>query len=173
MADELKWYVAHTYSGYENTVAASIEKSVENRNMKDLITEVNIPMETVTEITDNGPKTVERKVFPGYVLVKMVMTDETWHLVRNIRGVTGFVGEANKAIPLTDEEVRQMSLEKHEIVVKYNVGETVKITDGPLASFTGIVEEIEPEKNKVRVVVSMFGRETPVELELDQVEVLS
>ena len=99
MADELKWYVAHTYSGYENTVAASIEKSVENRNMKDLITEVNIPMETVTEITDNGPKTVERKVFPGYVLVKMVMTDETWHLVRNIRGVTGFVGSANKGHP--------------------------------------------------------------------------
>ena len=112
-------------------------------------------------------------VFPGYVLIKMVLTDETWHIIRNIRGVTGFVGEANKAIPLTDEEVRQMSLEKHEIVVKYNVGETVKITDGPLASFTGIVEEIEPEKNKVRVVVSMFGRETPVELELDQVEVLS
>ena len=118
-------------------------------------------------------KDVERKVFPGYVLIKMVLTDETWHLIRNIRGVTGFVGEANKAIPLTEEEVRQMSLEKHEIVVKYNVGETVKITDGPLASFTGIVEEIDPDKNKVRVVVSMFGRETPVELELDQVEVLS
>ena len=110
MADELKWYVAHTYSGYENTVAASIEKSVENRNMKDLITEVNIPMETVTEITDNGPKTVERKVFPGYVLVKMVMTDETWHLVRNIRGVTGFVGSANKAIPLTDDEIAALGV---------------------------------------------------------------
>ena len=172
MADELKWYVAHTYSGYENTVAASIEKSVENRNMKDLITEVNIPMETVTEITDNGPKTVERKVFPGYVLVKMVMTDETWHLVRNIRGVTGFVGEANKAIPLTEEEVAALGVEKHEIVVLYNVGDTVKITDGPLASFMGTVEEIDADKNKVRVVVSMFGRETPVELELDQVEVV-
>ena len=171
MADELKWYVAHTYSGYENTVAASIEKSVENRNMKDLITEVNIPMETVTEITDNGPKTVERKVFPGYVLVKMVMTDETWHLVRNVRGVTGFVGSANKAIPLTEEEVLAMGMEKHEIVVRYNVGDHVKIVDGPLASFTGVVEEIEPEKNRVSVMVSMFGRETPVELELDQVEV--
>ena len=122
-------------------------------------------METVTEVTESGTmKEVERKVFPGYVLIKMVLTDETWHIIRNIRGVTGFVGEANKAIPLTEEEVRQMSLEKHEIV---------KITDGPLASFTGIVEEIDPEKNKVRVVVSMFGRETPVELELDQVEVLS
>ena len=139
MADELKWYVAHTYSGYENTVAASIEKSVENRNMKDLITEVNIPMETVTEITDNGPKTVERKVFPGYVLVKMVMTDETWHLVRNIRGVTGFVGSANKAIPLTDDEIAALGVEKREVVVSYDVGDNVKITDGALESFIGRV----------------------------------
>ena len=170
MADELKWYVAHTYSGYENAVAASIEKSVENRNMKDLITEVNIPMETVTEITDNGPKTVERKVFPGYVLVKMVMTDETWHLVRNIRGVTGFVGSANKAIPLSDEEIAALGVEKREVIVSYNVGDNVKITDGALASFIGVVEELDLDRNKVRVVVSMFGRETPVELELDQVE---
>ena len=170
MADELKWYVAHTYSGYENTVAASIEKSVENRNMKDLITEVNIPMETVTEITDNGPKTVERTVFPGYVLVKMVMTDETWHLVRNIRGVTGFVGSANKAIPLTDDEIAALGVEKREVVVSYDVGDNVKITDGALESFIGTVEELDLDRGKVRVVVSMFGRETPVELELDQVE---
>ena len=170
MADELKWYVAHTYSGYENTVAASIEKSVENRNMKDLITEVNIPMETVTEITDNGPKTVERKVFPGYVLVKMVMTDETWHLVRNIRGVTGFVGSANKAIPLTDDEIAALGVEKREVVVSYDVGDNVKITDGALESFIGTVEELDLDRGKVRVVVSMLGRETPVELELDQVE---
>ena len=106
MADNAKWYVVHTYSGYENTVAASIEKAVENRGLRDLIQEVSIPLETVTEITDNGPKTVERKVFPGYVLVKMVMTDDTWHLVRNIRGATGFVGSGNKAIPLTDEEIQ-------------------------------------------------------------------
>ena len=173
MADELKWYVAHTYSGYENTVAASIEKSVENRNMKDLITEVNIPMETVTEITDNGPKTVERKVFPGYVLVKMVMTDETWHLVRNIRGVTGFVGAANKAIPLSDDEIAALGVEKREVVVSYDVGDNVKITDGALESFIGTVEELDLDRGKVRVVVSMFGRETPVELELDQVEPVS
>ena len=170
MAEELKWYVAHTYSGYENTVAVSIEQAVENRNMHDLIAEVSIPMETVTEITDNGPKTVERKVFPGYVLVKMVMTDETWHLVRNIRGVTGFVGAANKAIPLTDEEIAALGVEKREIVVAYNVGDSVKITDGALESFIGTVEELDKERGKVRVVVSMFGRETPVELELDQVE---
>ena len=172
MADELKWYVAHTYSGYENTVAVSIEQAVENRNMHDLITEVSIPLETVTEITENGPKTVERKVFPGYVLVKMVMTDETWHLVRNIRGVTGFVGAANKAIPLTDEEIAALGVEKREVVVGYAVGDSVKITDGALASFIGTVEELDTDKGKVRVVVSMFGRETPVELELDQVETI-
>lgn len=173
MADELKWYVAHTYSGYENTVAVSIEQAVENRNMHDLIAEVSIPMETVTEITENGPKTVERKVFPGYVLVKMVMTDETWHLVRNIRGVTGFVGAANKAIPLTEEEIAALGVEKREIKVSYNVGDSVKITDGALESFIGTVEELDIERGKVRVVVSMFGRETPVELELDQVEALN
>lgn len=170
MADNAKWYVAHTYSGYENTVAASIEKAVEKRGMHELIHEVNIPMETVTEITDNGPKTVERKVFPGYVLVKMVMTDETWHLVRNVRGVTGFVGSGNKAIPLTDEEIAALGVEKREIVVGYQVGDSVKITDGALESFLGTVEEIDLDRSKVRVVVSMFGRETPVELELDQVE---
>ena len=170
MADELKWYVAHTYSGYENTVAMSIEQAVENRNMHDLIAEVSIPLETVTEIGENGPKTVERKVFPGYVLVKMVMTDETWHLVRNIRGVTGFVGAANKAIPLTEDEIAALGVEKREVVVAYGVGDSVKITDGALASFIGTVEELDTERNKVRVVVSMFGRETPVELELDQVE---
>ncbi|MBD5118518.1 MAG: transcription termination/antitermination factor NusG [Clostridiales bacterium] len=172
MADELKWYVAHTYSGYENTVAVSIEQAVENRNMHDLITEVTIPLETVTEITDNGPKTVERKVFPGYVLVKMIMTDETWHLVRNIRGVTGFVGAANKAIPLTDEEIAALGVEKREVVVGYNVGDSVKITDGALTSFIGTVEELDTDRGKVKVVVSMFGRETPVELELDQVETI-
>ena len=172
MAEELNWYVVHTYSGYENTVAASVERAVENRNMGELIREVTIPLETVTEITENGPKTVERKVFPGYVLVKMVMTDETWHLVRNIRGVTGFVGAANKAIPLTDEEIAALGVEKREVVVGYAVGDSVKITDGALASFIGTVEELDTDRGKVKVVVSMFGRETPVELELDQVETI-
>ncbi len=172
MSDSAKWYVIHTYSGYENAVKTSIEKFVASRNMEDMILRMEIPMETVTEVTDSGAtKEVERKVFPGYVLIKMVMTDDTWHLVRNVRGVTGFVGSANKPIPLTEEEVLAMGMEKHEIVVKYNVGDHVKIVDGPLASFTGIVEEIEPEKNRVSVMVSMFGRETPVDLELDQVEV--
>ena len=172
MADSAKWYVIHTYSGYENAVKTSIEKFVTGRGMEDQILRMEIPMETVTEVTDSGAtKEVERKVFPGYVLIKMIMTDETWHLVRNVRGVTGFVGSANKAIPLSEEEVLAMGMEKHEIVVRYNVGDHVRIMDGPLASFTGVGEEIEPEKNRVSVVVSMFGRETPVELELDQVEV--
>ena len=174
MSDSAKWYVIHTYSGYENAVKTSIEKFVTGRNMEDMILQMEIPVETVKEVTESGEtKEVERKVFPGYVLIKMVMTDDTWHLVRNVRGVTGFVGTANKPIPLTEDEVLAMGMEKHEIVVGYNVGDHVRIVDGPLASFTGVVEEIEPEKNQVSVMVSMFGRETPVELELDQVEVLN
>jgi len=174
MADNARWYVVHTYSGYENAVKTTIEKFVVGRHLEDMIVEIQIPMEKVTEVTDSGAyKEVERKVFPGYVLIKMVMTDDTWHLVRNVRGVTGFVGEAsNKPIPLTEEEVLALGMEKHEIVVMYKEGDRVRISDGPLESFTGVVEEIDPEKNKVTVVVSMFGRETPVELELDQVEVV-
>ena len=172
MADNARWYVVHTYSGYENAVKTTIEKFVVGRHLEDMIVDIQIPLEKVTEITDSGAtKEVERKVFPGYVLIKMVMTDDTWHLVRNVRGVTGFVGSANKPIPLTEDEVLSMGMEKHEIVVNYHVGDHVKIVDGPLASFTGVVEEIEPEKNRVSVMVSMFGRETPVDLELDQVEV--
>ena len=172
MSDNAKWYVVHTYSGYENAVKTTIEKFVANRHLESMIVDIQIPLETVNEISETGAsKEVERKIFPGYVLIKMVMTDDTWHLVRNVRGVTGFVGSANKAIPLSEEEVLAMGMEKHEIVVRYSVGDHVRIMDGPLASFTGVVEEIEPEKNRVSVVVSMFGRETPVELELDQVEV--
>ena len=172
MAGNANWYAIHTYSGYENAVKTSIEKFVASRHLEDMIFRMEIPMETVTEIGENGkPREVERKIFPGYVLIKMIMTDDTWHLVRNIRGVTGFVGSANEAIPLTEEEALAMGMEKHEVVVKYHVGDTVRIMDGPLQSFTGVVEEIEPEKNRVSVMVSMFGRETPVDLDLDQVEV--
>ena len=173
MAENAKWYVVHTYSGYENAVKTSIEKFVVNRHVEDMILDIRIPMETVTEVTDAGTvKEVERKVFPGYVLLKMVMTDDIWHLIRNIRGVTGFVGTANNPIPLTEEEVLALGGEKHEIVVMYNVGDSVRIVDGPFATFTGIVDEIDAAENKVSVIVSMFGREMPVELELDQVEVL-
>ena len=172
MAEEAKWYVVHTYSGYENAVSAAILKAAENRKMTDLIREVNIPMETVTEYTDAGEKTVERKVFPGYVLVKMIMTDESWHLVRNVRGATGFVGSDGKAVPLTEQEIINLGVERQEIVVGYTIGDRVRVSDGPLAGFYGVVDELEPEKDRVRVVVSMFGRETPVDLELDQVEVI-
>ena len=174
MSESAKWYVVHTYSGYENAVKTSIEKFVTGRGMEDMILRIEVPMETVTEVTDSGAtKEVERKVFPGYVLIKMVMTDETWHLVRNVRGVTGFVGSANKAIPLTDDEIAALGVEKREVVVSYDVGDNVKITDGALESFIGTVEELDLDRGKVRVVVSMFGRETPVELELDQLEPVS
>ena len=174
MAEAAKWYVVQTYSGYENTVKATIEKTVESRHLQEIIHAVSIPLETVTEISDSGvAKTVERKVFPGYVLVKMVMSDESWYIVRNVRGVTGFVGSGTKPTPLSDDEVYKLGMEKKEIVVGYGVGDTVRIADGPLTSFTGVVDALDLEKNKVRVVVSMFGRETPVELELDQVEVIS
>ena len=172
MAEEAKWYVVHTYSGYENAVAAAVMKAAENRRMTDLIKEVNIPMETVTEITDNGEKTVERKVFPGYVLVKMVLTDDSWHLVHNVRGATGFVGSDGKAIPLTEQEILDLGVEHREVVVGYAVGDSVKVVDGPLTGFIGTVEALDVDKNSVSVVVSMFGRETPVDLELDQVEVI-
>ena len=172
MAEEAKWYVVHTYSGYENAVSAAIMKAAENRRMTDLIKDVNIPLETVTEYTDAGEKTVERKVFPGYVLVKMILTDESWHLVRNVRGATGFVGSDGKAVPLTEQEILDLGVEHKEVVVGYEVGDSVKITDGPLAGFIGVVEEISVDENLVSVVVSMFGRETPVDLELDQVETI-
>ena len=173
MSENAKWYVIHTYSGYENAVKTSIEKFVNGRGMEDMILRMEIPVETVKEVSESGEaKEVERKVFPGYVLIKMVMTDDTWHLVRNVRGVTGFVGTANKPIPLTEKEVAELGIEKHEVVVKYAVGDNVRIIDGPMNSFTGVVEELDVAKNRVSVRVSMFGREMPVELELDQVESL-
>ena len=175
MADTARWYVVHTYSGYENTVKATIEKTVESRGLHDQILAISIPLETVTEITESGvSKTYDRKVFPGYVLIKMVYSDDTWHVVKNIRGVTSFVGtSSNDPIPLTEDEVYAMGVEKKEIIVNYNVGDTVRILDGPLSSFTGTVESIEIDNNAVNVIVSMFGRETSVEFELDQVEVVS
>ena len=175
MAETAKWYVVHTYSSYENTVKATIEKTVQSRQLQDQILAVNIPMETVTEITESGvSKTYDRKLYPGYVFVKMVYSDDTWHVIRNVRGVSGFVGTSGNApIPLLDEEVYQMGVEKREIVVNYTVGDTVRIIDGPLSSFTGTVEAVDVDKNEVSVVVSMFGRETSVEFELDQVEVIS
>jgi len=170
VSEEAKWYVVHTYSGYENAVAATIEKAAENRKMQDQILEIKIPTETITEIHDSQTKTIERKTFPGYVLIKMMMNDVSWHLVRNVRGVTGFVGSANKAIPLTEDEIYNLGIDRHEIVVGFEVGSTVKVVDGPLEGFLGTVEEIEFDKSRVKVIVSMFGRETPVDLDFDQIE---
>ena len=173
MAETAKWYVVHTYSGYENTVKATIEKTVQSRNLQEQILTVSIPMETVTEITDSGvSKTYDRKLYPGYVFVKMVYSDNTWHAIKSVRGVAGFVGASgDDPIPLTEDEVYEMGVEKREIVVNYEVGDTVRILDGPFSSFTGVVESIEVDKNSVSVVVTMFGRETSVEFELDEVEV--
>lgn len=172
MSEEAKWYVVHTYSGYENKVASNLEKTVENRQLQNLIQEICVPTETVVEIKDNKKREVERKIFPGYVIVKMILNDDSWYAVRNIRGCTGFVGPSSKPIPLKDEEVAKLGVENKVIKVSYEVGNSVKISDGPLEGFIGIVEEIETDKNCVRVTVSMFGRETPVELELDQVEMV-
>ncbi|MPM21754.1 Transcription termination/antitermination protein NusG [bioreactor metagenome] len=171
MSENAKWYVVHTYSGYENKVMTNLEKTVENRKLHDLIMDVRVPTETVTEIKDNETKEVKRKLFPGYVLVKMVMTDESWYVVRNIRGVTGFVGPSSKPVPLSPEEVAKLDVGSHSIEVSYKVGDVVRINDGPLSGYLGQVEAIETENNLVRVVVSMFGRETPIELTLGQVDV--
>ena len=170
MDEQARWYVVHTFSGYENKVATNLQTIVENRNLQSQIHEVRVPTETVVEIKDNQRKEVERKIFPGYVLVKMIMNDENWFVVRNIRGCTGFVGPNGKPVPLTEKEIAALGVEKKEIVVNYAVGDTVAIIDGPLENFSGKVEEINTEKNMVRVIISMFGRETVTELELDQVE---
>lgn len=171
MADnEARWYVVHTYSGYENKVASNLETTVENRNLGHLIQEIRVPTEKVTEIKDNKSREVERKVFPGYVIVKMIMNDDSWYIVRNIRGCTGFVGPSSKPVSLTDEEVERLGVEIKNVEVDYNVGDSVRIIDGPFDDSVGIVDELNKEKNSVRVIIHMFGRETPVELELHQVE---
>ena len=170
--DEAKWYVVHTYSGYENKVAQNLEKLVENRNMQDVIFDIKVPTETVTEIKDDKTHEYARKVFHGYVLIKMIVTDDSWFVVRNIRGVTGFVGPSSNPVPLNDDEVASLGIEKRVIEVGYGVNDNVRIVDGPLEGFEGVVEELDTAKNYVKVKISMFGRETPVELELDQVESL-
>lgn len=171
MADkkEARWYVVHTYSGYENKVATDLATMVESRGMQDLIQDIRIPTETVTEIKDNVKREVERKIFPGYVLIKMIVTDDSWYVVRNIRGCTGFVGPASKPVPLTDAEVAALGVEKHSVEVKYAEGDNVKIISGPLEGYGGVVKTLDVANNNVCVVLSIFGRETPVELELDQI----
>ena len=165
-----RWYVVHTYSGYENKVKTDLEKTIKNRELEDFFFEIVVPMEEQIEIKDGKRKTNLRKVFPGYVLIKMIVTEESWYIVRNTRGVTGFVGSGADPIPLTDEEIRNMGFEDTQINIDYDVNDSVRVTNGPLVDFIGIVQEINKEKHKVKVLVSMFGRETPVELEFSQVQ---
>lgn len=171
-----KWYVIHTYSGHENKVKATIEKAVANRGMDELIQDVAVPMESVME-SKNGKETVrQRKVFPGYVLIKMIVTDESWYVVRNTKGVTGFVGPNSKPVALTDEEVENMGIEKAEpkvVYTDYKEGDTVEVSDGPFQGLSGIVIEINPERKHAKVMISMFGRETPVELEYSEIKKIS
>ena len=169
MSQAAKWYVVHTYSGYENKVVQNIEKVVENRKLHDLIQEVYVPTEHVTEIVDGKQKEVERKIFPGYVLVKMVYTDDSWAVVRNTRGVTGFVGPGSVPTPLTEREVAAMGINsKPTIEVNYKVGDTIRVTGTNMDGFTGIVKNIDLENEQVEVLVSMFGRETPTTIALHQ-----
>ena len=172
-SEKAKWYVVHTYSGHENKVKVNIEKIVENRGMQDLIQCVVVPTEDVVEIKNGQRKVKTQKMFPGYVIVKMIVTSESWYLIRNTQGVTGFVGHGSDPIPLTNEEVRRMGIEKVFVSIDIAVGDTVKVTDGPFDNFMGVVDEINMEKQILKVRISMFGRETPVELEFGQVEKIS
>lgn len=165
-----RWYVVHTYSGYENKVKTDLEKTVKNRELEDYFFDIVVPMEEQIEIKDGQRKANLKKVFPGYVLVKMIVTEETWYIVRNTRGVTGFVGSGTDPIPLTDEEISAMGFEDASISVDYDVNDSVQILNGPFKDSIGTVQEINKEKHKVKVLISMFGRETPVELEFSQIQ---
>lgn len=167
---QAKWYVVHVYSGHENKVRDSLLKMVENRNLQDLIMDVRVPTESVVEVKDGQRKVKTRKMFPGYVIVKMVVTNESWYLVRNTQGVTGFVGHGSEPIPLSPEEVARMGIEKIDIDLDVEVGDQVRVINGPFESFMGEILDINPEKQVMTVRISMFGRDTPVELEFDQVE---
>lgn len=172
-----QWYVIHTYSGYENKVKANLEKRIESMNMEEKIFRILVPMEDEVEIKNGKKKISKKKVFPGYVLVEMIMTDDSWYVVRNTPGVTGFVGTGSKPIPLTEGEakniIRQMGIEEARPKIGFEVGENVRVISGPFEDFTGNIEEIFADKSKMRVMISMFGRETPVELDFSQVEKIS
>ena len=165
-----RWYVVHTYSGYENKVKTDLEKTIKNRELDEYFFDIIVPMEEQIEIKDGKRKANLKKVFPGYVLIKMIVTEQSWYIVRNTRGVTSFVGSGTSPIPLTDEEIRNMGFEETPINVDYEINDSVQILNGAFEGFIGNVKEINKEKGKVKVLVSMFGRETPVELEFSQVQ---
>ena len=172
MSEKARWYVVHTYSGYENKVKANLEKTIENRNLQNLLQDIQVPMEEVVEEKDGKQKISLKKKFPGYVLVKMLMTDESWYVVRNTRGVTGFVGPASKPVPLTDEEIESMGVTEAPVEIDLEVGESVRVISGPLREFVATIQEINLEKRKIKALIDMFGRETLTELEFTQVEKL-
>ena len=172
MSEDFKWYVVHTYSGYENKVADTLRTTIKNRELYDLFEDVQIPVETVEEVSDGKTKVVERKLFPGYVFIKMVHTDESWYVVKNIRGCTGFVGPESKPVPLSDEEAIKMGVESRVVEVPYSVGDMVRIIDGPFEDKIVRVDEIDVDNNTVSVIIQMMGQDTPAELDLDQVEPL-
>jgi len=172
VTDIAKWYVVHTYSGHENKVKINLEKIVENRGMEETIQEISVPTEEVVEIKNGKKKVRQRKIFPGYVLVKLIMTNESWYVVRNIRGVTGFVGPGSKPIPLTDEEVKSMGIEMKRSEINVVIGDSVRVMSGPFENFIGVVKDLNHEKSTLKVMISMFGRDTSVELEYIQVEKL-
>ena len=167
---EPRWYLVHTYSGYENKVKTDLEKTVKNRELEEYFFDIVVPMEEQIEIKDGKRKANLKKVFPGYVLIKMIVTEETWYIVRNTRGVTGFVGSGTDPIPLTEDEIRAMGFEEATINVDYDVNDSVQILNGAFKDSIGTVQEINKEKHKVKVLISMFGRETPVELEFSQIQ---
>lgn len=168
--DNAKWYVIHTYSGHENKVKANMEAMVAKRNMEDLIFDIQVPLEEFVENKDGVKKVKERKMFPSYVLVKMIMNDESWYLVRNTRGVTGFVGPGSKPVPLSDEEVRTLGVtDDKELFGNYEVGDTIKVLNGPFNDFVGKIDSFNYDKGKVKVSISMFGRDTLVELDFNQI----
>lgn len=172
MSEKAKWYVVHTYSGYENKVKASIEKTIENRNLEDLLVDIQIPMEEVVEEKNGKQKVTLKKKFPGYVLIKMFMSDESWYVVRNTRGVTGFVGPGSKPVPLTEEEIESMGVVELPVDVDLEVGESVRVISGPLRDFVAVIQELNLEKHKIKASVDMFGRETLAELDFNQVDKL-
>ena len=167
---EANWYVVHTYSGYENKVKANIEKTIENRHLEDQILEVRVPMEDVVEMKNGAKKQTQRKMFPGYVLLNMVMNDDTWYVVRNTRGVTGFVGPGSKPVPLSDEEMESLGFGKTEVALDYAVGDTIVVTAGAWKDTIGAVKSINESKHTLTINVEMFGRETPVELNFTEVK---
>ena len=167
---EANWYVVHTYSGYENKVKANIEKTIENRKLQDQILEVTVPMQDVVEVKNGVKKQAQKKLFPGYVLINMIMNDDTWYVVRNTRGVTGFVGPGSKPVPLTEAEMRPLGIKVEEIVVDFDLGDAVLVTNGVWENTVGIVKSINQAKQIVTINVDMFGRETPVELSFTEVK---